>query len=54
MWQIIKFLYLLLLALLGLQVILDIKAELETIEAQQYIQTLTLKQILGCKDVAEN
>jgi hypothetical protein len=54
MWQTIKILHLLLLSLLGLQVILDIKVELETIETQQYIQTLTLKQLVGCKYVAED
>jgi hypothetical protein len=54
MWEVIKYLNLCLVISVLILVMLDIKAELETIETQQYIQTLTLKQLVGCVNVAED
>lgn len=54
MWTVIKYLNLCLVISVLTLVILDIKAELEIIETEQYIQTLTLKKLVGYANVAED
>lgn len=54
MWTVIKYLNLCLVISVLTLVILDIKANLEIIKTEQYIQTLTLKNLVGRVNVAED
>ena len=50
----IKKLYIVVLLMCFLMCMVNIKADLETIKTQQYMQMLTLKQLLGCNYTQNN
>lgn len=50
----IKKLYIVVLLMCFLMCMVNIKADLEIVKTQQYLQTLTLKQLLGCTNTQNN
>lgn len=50
----IRKLYIVVLLMCFLMCIVNIKADLEIVKTQQYIQTLTLKQLLECNNTQNN
>ena len=50
----IRKLYIVVLLMCFLMCMVNFKADLEIVKTNQYIQTLTLKQILGCNDTQNN
>jgi hypothetical protein len=50
----IKKLYIVVLLMCFLMCMVNIKADLEIVKTQQYMQTLTLKQLLGCSYTQNN
>lgn len=50
----IRKLYIVVLLMCFLMCMVNIKADLEIVKTQQYMQTLTLKQLLGCSYTQNN